>query len=757
MKPINLNSRLSHLEHRYSDIRNGLFIGSVEFVDYEKKQLAIRDLASDILYERVDIFPATGSSYTQTDLTMPEVGAIGICGVISNNGGFIRIGVIQWSVSNTLTGLNTVGYRGFINPKGQNLRKRGIYRKTYPGQKTATLTEGFSEVQDAGWDRQSNELSRDKLNIFSRTRSMVSGTHVFYDESGLSLSGLVDREFDTSLMETKLPDGTSKRYVYLNNSSKSRFIDGLDNSIPLVERLSKVHEFGLDFPVPLELVRSKLLDQILGSTANPFDRTKVNTNGDFSVDDQTGIDTQDTDHPYDVDTAPTGSATNDCTSYRRKGYIIEKSEGTLVGSNPWDNLTYGKVLKPVIFPYTSDGRFGTSVESSYLPVNQSQDQVETLLAASAFSIRFPYEYNTTRLDITKEGLTLIELGSTIPKENISIDGSTYEHPYGAGRSLELHAVGSARMVLGKNRDEEESLDLTTLGQVVMRLGSDDSSLPNDRRHVLTQSRYQNDSIQYRKFQYWNTPKLEAGDSGPLDNKRGAEGVSLRAAFDGGTVLRLGARNPNALRKHLYNGYKDGQGLNQYGLSDPSRKDSRTDGRPIYGSGDSVYAFHDLTTAGASQLGLPPYFYSGSSITNMDRHGLSLDIHAVRDILLRAGANPESGVSVSIDLGGGLVAMISKDNKGRSITATLDGGGEIVIGTNNEGRSLQLELNGDVNIVCKGNWHQYVTGDYYIESTNKTEVTKVENVIKAMNIRQAAMVQHVTEAPDIVNNQGLYKS
>jgi hypothetical protein len=142
---------------------------------------------------------------------------------------------------------------------------------------------------------------------------------------------------------------------------------------------------------------------------------------------------------------------------------------------------------------------------------------------------------------------------------------------------------------------------------------------------------------------------------------------------------------------------------------------------------------------------------------MDRHGLSLDVHAVRDILLRVGKNPDSGQSLAIDLGGGMVAYLGKDKQSRSITASLDGGAEITIKANTDGHALQLEIDGNVNIYCKGHWHQVVTGDYYVESNNSTAITNIEHIVKATNIRESAGVQHVTEAIDIVNNQGLYKS
>src|SRR5208282_520023 len=146
----------------------------------------------------------------------------------------------------------------------------------------------------------------------------------------------------------------------------------------------------------------------------------------------------------------------------RRGFIIEKSEGTLVGSNLFDSLTYGFPLTPVLTPYTYDGRFGANFESGYLPVpaadTLANNFVYTRMATSVQSVRFPYEYNTTRWDTTKEGMLLFEVGSSIPKANNPFS-NTYEYPHGAGRSVEGHLVGSLKLVVGKNLDEEDAIDL----------------------------------------------------------------------------------------------------------------------------------------------------------------------------------------------------------------------------------------------------------------------------------------------------------
>jgi hypothetical protein len=358
--------------------------------------------------------------------------------------------------------------------------------------------------------------------------------------------------------------------------------------------------------------------------------------------------------------------------------------------------------------------------------------------------------------VTKEGFMSFEIGATLPKENIPLAGG-YEHPHGAGRSLEAHLVGSMKMVVGKNRDEEDAIDLQALGQTVLRLGADDASLPNVNRTVMTQVRGSNDVVQNRTIQYWATPKLVPGDAVNLQAKVGAENVSLRGAFDGGTVLRLGARNPKSLRRHIMNGYSDGPGVQAWAPGDPNRKDSKSAGRPVYGSGDSTYSFHDLTQVGKPLFGQLPYYWSGSPVSNMDAHGLSLDAHAVRDILLRVGKNTASGQSLLLDLAGGLVAAFGKDNQGRSATVALDGGVEMTIGSNQQGKALRIEFKGDVDWTVQGNFHLNVTGSTVFESADHTHIVKTDLTTKAQTQTHVAMALMTHESPEHISNQGLYSS
>jgi hypothetical protein len=753
-KPVSIERDRYHLELE-------AFLVEVLTVDYERKNLTVIDLRSGVPYQEVNIFPANHSSNEGTDVHMPEPGSRGVAVPLNSRAGFFEIAIVSWVVSDTNRAQQGIATRAIDIPEmqGWNKRTRGSYRKAFAGQQTTTLSEGYSQKTDDGWDRLAADFSRDHLDPQRRQWTEIAARKVRYSDGGVAFEGSVNRPGAAGVGSDLLPDGTSQAVVYLAPGATlaSRYVSGSHDVIPIAERTVKVQEYALDFAVPEEALGTPLLDQILGVNADPWARTTVQQTGAVSHDDQTFMIDQTWDNPTNSKAKAVGPTLNEGPTPRRRGYIMECSEGTLVGSNLFDASTYGQILKPVVFPYTTLGRFGTDVESGYLPVVlDQQDHVQTRIAASALSVRFTHEANTTRWDVTKEGFTSFEIGSTLPKENIPLAGD-YEHPHGAGRSLEGHLVGSMKLVVGKNRDEEDSIDLQALGQSVLRLGADDASLPNVNRTVMTQMRGQSDAVQDRALQYWASAKLIPGDAGNLQSKTGAENISLRGAFDGGTVLRLGARNTASMRRHIMNGYADGPGVQRWAPGDPSRVDSKSPGRPTYGAGDMVYRFHDLTQVGQPQLNLLPYYWSGSPVTNMDAHGLSLDVHAVQDVLLRVGKNPASGQSLLLDLAGGLVAALGKDNQGRSVTASLDGGVELTIGPSQAGKALRIEFRGDIDWTVKGNFHLHVTGDTVFESTAHQHIVKTDYVTKAQTMTQSALARITIEAPDIVHNQGLYTS
>src|SRR5271157_624318 len=740
--------------------------------DYERKVLTLQDDKTTMVYTEVRTFPAMASSLESTDASMPEPGTKCLCVNLTYSGGFSEVAVVAWLLSNTLGAIDAVAVRGPEGVQGWTQRRRGTYRKAYPGQKTVTTTSGYAEKIDEGWDQLSADFSRDELDSSRRTRTQITSRNVKYSDAGLSFDGPVNRFGDglPNYFPQTLPDGNVEYILYLNDSvtPTDRYTAGTQDLIALTEKVEKVQEFALDYPVPAEVLETQLLDTILGTTQSPYVRTvifqaNVNANGQtvqVDYDSESYMINQPWDNPQSISASAVGPTTNEGKTPARRGFIVEKMlGGTLVGSNFFDDLTYGFPLIPVLTPYTYNGRFGANFESGYLPVpsNQNDNFTWTRMAASGYSIRFPYEYNTTRWDISKEGMLLFEVGSSIPLENNPFGGG-YEYPHGAGRSVEGHLVGSLKLVIGKNRDEEDAVDAQVLGQSVLRFGADDCSLPNAGRTVLTQNRTDNDAVEKRQIQYWLQPELAGlGDCGSLTNKVKGENLSIRAASDGGVVFRFGSRSPLALRRHLNNGYQDAPGVNFQAPGSADRIDSKSPGRPTYGAGDSLYQFHDLSQVGSPKVNLLPYAWSGTTVQSMDRQGLSIDFHTVRDILIRAGKDTDHGQSLLLDLAGCLVAAIGADNKGRSMSFALDGGIEGTIQASAAGKAIRLELNGDLDLTVKGNMQVNVTGDYIIEANSIREIVHTDKVTTAQKVVTAALTRITNEAPEIANNQGAYTS
>lgn len=785
------------------------FTAMVLTVDYERKVLTLLDDNTRLVYQEVRIWPSNASANESDDVNMPEPGTKCLAVNLTYSQGFCEVAVVSWILTGTLGTVDAVATRGPEGVQGWTQRRRGTYRKAYPGQKTMTTTSGYSEKIDEGWDYLASDFSRDKVDVLRRERTQITSRNIRYSDAGLNFEGPVSRSstglqdsgaLNLAYQPTLLPDGTEQFTLFLNagTAPQDRYIDGEKDVIALSERVEKIQEFALDYPVPEEVLEESLLDIILGTTQIPGvpgagQRTTINeantsVNGQVvqvGYDSESFLVNQAWDNPQSRTASAVGPTTGEGVTPARRGFIIERSEGTFVGSNLFDAATYGFALKPVLTSLTTNaainggGRFGADFESGYMPViTDTQDNVETRMAASVAVTRFPYEYNTTRWDVTKEGMLLFEVGTSIPKENVPFAGG-YEYPHGAGRSVEGHFVGSMKLVVGKNRDEEDAIDIQALGQSVLRFGADDTSLPNDRRTVLTQNRSQGDNVIPRTFQYWSLSgrKLTTlGDPVSLTNKTAGENVSIRAATDGGVVFRFGARTPLALRRHLINGYADAQGRQYLSPNQPAvagkpvRIDSKSPGRPTYQAGDVNYQFHDLTAAGApltpldrsgnplvAYPGQAIYGYSGAPITSMDAHGLSIDFHTVRDILIRAGKDAVDGQSLLMDLAGGLVAYIGEDVKGRSLVATLQGGVELSIGANKQGNGLQLNIEGNVNMTVHGNYNVNVTGDYSVEANSISEISHTDTVRKAQKVVNMALARITNEAPDIVNNQGLYAS
>jgi hypothetical protein len=278
---------------------NQVFLARVLSVDYEHKVITLSDLRTNTVFADVSVFPANASSEESTDVQMPEVGTMCVAAPLLYAGGFATVGIISYVLSETHRAQDAVAFRG---PEGvgtlQN-RKRGVYRKAYPGQKTSSMSGGFSEKVGGGWDRSSKDLSRDKVDEDRHSWTQITGRRVSYTDAGLSFSGPINRPGATTVTPRTLPDGSKEYVVYLKPGANlaDRYQSGSQDIIPFAESTERIQEFSLDYPMPAEILETDLFEQILGETADPWNRTSVTQTGGVSHDDQTYMIDQQADHP----------------------------------------------------------------------------------------------------------------------------------------------------------------------------------------------------------------------------------------------------------------------------------------------------------------------------------------------------------------------------------------------------------------------------------------------------------------------------
>src|ERR1035437_77800 len=150
------NSRLyakSPLDRTKDQLAFGVFPVEVLTVDYERRALTVQDMRDQSIYSEVTIFPANYSSFTASDVSMPEPGAIGLCCNWVYEAGFRKLAIISWIVSGVAPAVDAIAQRAIEGDEiqGWTDRIRGTYRKAYPGPKTSTLTGGYTERLDIGW------------------------------------------------------------------------------------------------------------------------------------------------------------------------------------------------------------------------------------------------------------------------------------------------------------------------------------------------------------------------------------------------------------------------------------------------------------------------------------------------------------------------------------------------------------------------------------------------------------------------------
>ena len=157
-------------EREHTRIANEVFLVEVLSVDFERRVLTVRDIKDNLIYGYISVFPANTASFESVDINMPEPGAIGVACNWAYEGTFRFPIIVAWVQSQVYIGIDAIANRPITGDsiQGYTDRTRLSYRKAYPGSKTSTYTGGFSERIDTAWDRQTADLSRDKLDSDKR-------------------------------------------------------------------------------------------------------------------------------------------------------------------------------------------------------------------------------------------------------------------------------------------------------------------------------------------------------------------------------------------------------------------------------------------------------------------------------------------------------------------------------------------------------------------------------------------------------------
>lgn len=141
--------------------------------------------------------------------------------------------------------------------------------------------------------------------------------------------------------------------------------------------------------------------------------------------------------------------------------FITSVDGTLVGNDAYSaqgRTLYGRLLRPALFSTPNDA---VGVPRLEAVENTTEGTEQNLAAAKLYRMRRPDGLGELFYSHDKEGHVFFSVpASTSKSSNL-----------GAGRSVEGELKGSAKLVLGGNRRDNESLDLRTQGGLTWNLGT----------------------------------------------------------------------------------------------------------------------------------------------------------------------------------------------------------------------------------------------------------------------------------------------
>ncbi len=698
----------SALEQMELDGPTSIRLGTVQYIDIELMQARISFSGSQGGSAIVSSF-LTGDSSKSSDVgSLPSVGSLVLLGLVRKLNS-----VEEWAMLGTLKsgyrgGQGLVATQSRPQEPSESSRERQLSRKIDNSEYQISAESGGEALLDEGWGLLASDLSEVKTDLITET--LVSNLHNTFTQTfaGRTHQGAAIRmiPFDKNLKDQpglyQHPSGLTYQYVTPDGTDPAeRYISGKSPGLVATEEVHIYHELTDLIPDLTPYLHGQMpihnnnLNEI--STRDNSHTVWHNMSSDRPPDTQP-ITQPKQDSDREKNNQNQTLYQQDASSIQARRDLRYTHDSNLIGIFETDPVRYLSVLTAQAL----DDKYSTDLAHDHSTFPSAHPHSDFRLRVPVRSEYSPLPYNKTAYYQSKEGYQTWILGATLSQENLPLTGASI-HDKGAGRSGEIVSLGGIDVVLGKTQDEEESLSLTTIGQIFAHIGADSGNNPHDRRSMQSLNHA---TGKLEDLDLYNFTPLPLGDAVDYANKQGAENLSAVIATDGGISARFGIRDEGVVRKFVKNGTTDGPGRDSGG---PDAHDAK---RSIYGSGDSVYSFHDLSEITMDNTSEDPCDLAGDSYAGYDPdiHGRSWDFHLCSDMFLRIGKNPDSGVSWSMDTDGGLLWWLGKDDKGRSLVLEADGGAQIKINPSENGDALNLYINGNVYERIDGSVQRTITGD-----------------------------------------------
>ena len=670
---------------------------------------------------RVKVALETGGSIETSCLMSSDSGKSSDVGSLPSEGSFvicgrtIKVGGIEeWTILGTLksgynSGQRLIAQRSTPEFPEHNVLERQLSRKIDSSEFQISAEGGGEALFDEGWSLLAADTAEVKYDITTETQ--VSNLHNTFEQtfSGRTQKGAAVRiiPFDSALKVQSgayiHPSGLSFQYVTPDGLDPAeRYHTGSNPGLVLTEEVHVFHELTDLTPDLTPLLHGEMPQHnrsLMDVSTLPGGDAVWNPQSSDRPPDSQEITIPVLDEPNHPNKGLQKLYTQDAISIQSRRDLRYTHDSNLIGAFEGDTKRYLSPLVPKVF-----AKHSTELFHDLSPFTDTHPHSNFKLRVPLRAEYSPLVYNQTAYYQTKEGFQHWILGATLDQDNIPLPGDPSQHDKGAGRSAEIFSLGGVEAVLGKTKDEEESLSLTTIGQLFLHLGSDSGKSPHEDRQIKALNHVTGNMEDLDLYNF--DPRLVPGGNSNYTSKLGAENLSVVLTTDGGLSARFGRRHEDVGRKFVQNGTSDGPGRTDGGPGAHNAK------RAVYtgtSEGDALYRFHDLSTiTSINESTCDGDSYDGY---DPDIHGRSWDLHLCGDWFMRIGKNADSGISWSMDTDGGLLWYLGKDQNGRSLVIDTDGGAQIHINSGDDSSdALNLRISGNVNEYIDGSVTRHITGD-----------------------------------------------